>query len=216
MRINKYIALATGKGRREADRLIKSGRITIDGRIADLGQDIDGQEIRLDGRRLIIDRSFTTIMLNKPTGYVVSRKGQGSKTIYELLPDKYSDLKPIGRLDKDSSGLLLLTNNGQMAEQLTHPSYQKIKVYLVQLNKPLSQKDQSQIEQGVSLEDGLSKMKLKKMEKSTQYLVTITEGRNRQIRRTFKFLDYEVVNLHRLQFGNYQLGKLASGRYTEI
>jgi 23S rRNA pseudouridine2605 synthase len=158
-------------------------------------------------------------MLNKPVGYVCSRNGQGSKTVYDLLPPEYQQLKTVGRLDKDSSGLLLLTNDGQLAQELTHPSQQKRKVYEVTLDKPLQPLHRQMIsDHGVSLEDGPSKLELERQHDGddTKWIVTMHEGRNRQIRRTFAALGYEVIQLHRTKFGNYQLGTLQKGKLKAL
>ena len=203
MRINKYVALATGLSRRKADDAIASGQVKINGTPATTGSAVSEQDIvTLNNKKLILP-IFTTILLNKPIGYVCSRNGQGSKTIYNLLPVKYHNLKPIGRLDKNSSGLLLLTNNGVLHQKLTHPSYAKQKRYIVILNKPLLPKDQSNIKKGVMLEDGISKLQLKKDAKT--WVITMAEGRNRQIRRTFSALGYKVISLTRTNFGPYKL-----------
>ena len=206
MRINKYVALATGLSRRKADDVIASGQIKINGTPATTGSTLSDQDIvTLNNKKLSLP-IFTTILLNKPTGYVCSRNGQGSKTIYDLLPAKYHNLKPIGRLDKNSSGLLLLTNNGTLHQQLSHPSYVKQKRYIVTLNKPLLPQDQTNILKGVMLEDGISKLQLKKDGKS--WIVTMAEGRNRQIRRTFFALGYKVTKLTRTNFGPYKLSDI--------
>lgn len=220
MRINKLLALATGMSRRAADEVIASGRLTIGGRPATPGQHATPTDsIALDGRPIDTSNAFdsskrTTIMLNKPAGYVVSRKGQGSKIVYELLPDHFGQLKPIGRLDKDSSGLLLMTDDGTLANELTHPSRRKRKVYEAELDKLLSDSDKVAIERGVMLDDGLSHLILSGQGKA--WNVAMYEGRNRQIRRTFAALGYRVQKLHRIQFGPYELGSLAPGRYVVV
>ena len=125
MRLNKFIAHATDMSRREADQLIANGRVLVDGQTAALGKDIDEatQLVSLDGKTLALPTSYTTIMLNKPIGYVCSRNAQAkdAKTVYELLPSQLRKLKTVGRLDKDSSGLILLTDDGDFAQKLTHP-----------------------------------------------------------------------------------------------
>lgn len=154
-------------------------------------------------------------MFNKPPGYVVGRDGQGSETIYDLLPPEYQQLNPIGRLDKYSSGLLLLSNDGQLAQELTHPSKQKIKVYEILLDKPLQALHRQMIsDHGITLEDGVSKLLLERQKEGDDiaWIVTMHEGRNRQIRRTFESLGYRVTHLHRTQFGDYFLGDLAKGK----
>lgn len=214
MRINKFVALATGLSRREADRVINEGLVTINSQTASTGQIISSLDIIKLRGEVINQQPILSIMLNKPPGYVCSRKGQGNQTIYSLLPNELQHLKTIGRLDKESSGLLLLTNNGNLAHQLTHPSFNKQKIYQIELNKPLKTADRSAIEQGIMLEDGISALALSGTNSSWQ--VTMSEGRNRQIRRTFNALNYTVTSLHRTKFGQYQLGNLAMGKYRPI
>jgi pseudouridine synthase len=218
MRINKFIAAASGMSRRAADAVIRQGRVTINGQTAELGDEASPAVIiRLDDKPLQLPEQHLTIMLHKPAGYVCSRNGQGSPTIYDLLPAQYHLLKPVGRLDKDSSGLLLLTNNGQLAQELTHPRYVKEKVYEIGLDRPLTPPDKVQIEQGVQLEDGLSRLTLAPRDTpGYQWHITMSEGRNRQIRRTFAALDYTVTSLHRTRFGQYELGNLLQGEFRSL
>jgi len=224
MRINKYVAQATGLSRRAADKAIEEGRVTVNGHTAAQGQDVSQTDkIALDGRDIAITGKTTTIILNKPVGYVVSRNGQGSKTIYDLLPARYHHLKPVGRLDKDSSGLLLLTNDGQLAQELTHPKYEKTKVYEVELDRPLTPQALHKLQTGVRLEDGISHLDVHRLLlgstidpeglSSQTYRVQMHEGRNRQIRRTFAALGYKVTRLHRTHFGTYELSNLQDGAY---
>lgn len=213
MRINAYVARASGLSRRAADHAIDDGRVLINGRAAELGQTIaTGDTVTLDGKLLRPPIATTTIMLNKPAGYVCSRQGQGSQTIYDLLPQRYHRLKPVGRLDKDSSGLLLLTDDGALANRLTHPRYGKTKIYAVVLDKSLAPADEKQIGDGVNLDDGISKLQLVRSSDST-LTVSLSEGRNRQIRRTFAALGYTVTSLHRVQFGDYRLDDLPVREY---
>src|ERR1700760_3036107 len=122
MRINKFVAASSGLSRRKADELIAKGSVTVNGKRVEQGQDVSDADIVKLGTNILKLPAAATIMFNKPVGYVVSREGQGSRTIYELLPQQYQSLKPVGRLDKNSSGLLLLTNDGNLANDLTHPS----------------------------------------------------------------------------------------------
>lgn len=216
MRINKYLALYAGLSRRSADKAVSDSRVAVNGRVLQASQEVsDTDKVYLDSKLVVPHVDIKTIMLNKPEGYVCSREGQGSKTVYDLLPPELHNLKPVGRLDKDSSGLLLLTNDGDLANRLSHPSFEKQKTYLVSLNKPLRPDDQKKIEQGVKLEDGISKLKVKKSSYDI-YEVTMHEGRNRQIRRTFEALGYYVRGLHRTQFGDYKLDDVKSGLFLEI
>jgi 23S rRNA pseudouridine2605 synthase len=220
-RLNKYLALHLGISRRQADDLIAQKKIFINNQPANLGARIAGDdEIKVNGKKLKGDVEFVYLALNKPAGYVCSRRAQGeSKTIYDLLPKKYQMLKSVGRLDKASSGIILLTNDGDLAYQMTHPSFHKVKKYEVELNKDLEPLHQQMInDYGIALEDGPSKLTLERPDDSDRkkWIVTMHEGRNRQIRRTFDSLGYEVEKLHRTNFGNYALGDIKPGKYKLV
>lgn len=206
MRLNKYIAAATDLSRRAADAAIAAGRVTLNGGPVTAGAAAAPDDIvTLDGRVITPRVKTTTLMLNKPAGYVCSRAGQGSRTIYDLLPAQYRHLRPVGRLDKDSSGLLLLTDDGTLAHRLTHPRYAKTKVYQVTLDAPLTPHGVHAVtDTGVMLSDGLSRFLVEHTAGST-YRITMHEGRNRQIRRTFAALGYTVTRLHRTHVGPYWL-----------
>ena len=222
MRLNKFIAHATGMARREADEAISNGRISVNDKLANIGQDVDEQSdiVKLDGKQITLPATTTVIMLNKPISYVCSRNAQAkdAKTVYELLPNSLRRLKTIGRLDKDSSGLILLTDDGDMAHKLTHPSFAKTKEYVIELDRPLAPLHQQMIADfGINLADGPSKLLLERLnDERTKFRVIMHEGRNRQIRRTFAALGYQVVSLHRISFGSYQLGDLPSGEYKRV
>jgi pseudouridine synthase len=212
MRINAFVAEASGLSRRAADRAITEQRVQVNGQPANIGQAISPDDrVTLDDKLLEQAATSTTILLNKPTGYVCSRDGQGNPAIYDLLPAKYHHLKPVGRLDKDSSGLLLLTDDGQLANRLTHPRYSKTKAYEVKLDKPLANEHLAELKKGVKLEDGLSKLQISSLN-DKDFTVTMTEGRNRQIRRTFAALGYTVTDLRRTRFGDYILDGLPIGQ----
>src|SRR3989344_2879307 len=215
MRVNLYVASATGLSRRAADRAVLADRVSINGVTVRTGQQVQrSDEVRLDGLSINLPMQTTTVVFNKPVGYVCSRNGQGNKTVYSLLPQTMRSLKPVGRLDKDSSGLLLLTNNGKLAHKLTHPSFDKDKIYQVVIDKPLTPPDQAKIVNGVDLDDRPSKLQLRGEGK--RWTITMHEGRNRQIRRTFTVLGYQIITLHRTNFGQYSLGELRSGKYRQI
>ena len=212
IRLNKFLAERLGVSRREADELIAAGKVTIDGQPATLGVRIDkSNKVCYNRKTVPFDTDFLYLAFHKPVGYVCSRRAQGSApTLYELLPPEYQKLKTVGRLDKDSSGLILLTNDGDFAYQMTHPKFRKTKIYEVELDKPLQPLHQQMIsDYGVMLDDGPSKFTVIRDDK--QYIVTLTEGRNRQIRRTFAALGYKVTKLHRTQFGKYELNGLKPG-----
>ncbi|HEY8999292.1 MAG TPA: pseudouridine synthase [Candidatus Saccharimonadales bacterium] len=221
MRINVFLAKATGMSRRRADIIVESGRVRVNGNVAGSGVQVDETHdtVTLDDQTLTLPETTTTIILNKPVGYVCSRDGQGSKTIYELLPKELQNLKTVGRLDKDSSGLILLTDDGALAQKLTHPSFQKTKIYEIKLGGPLKALHRQMIADfGVQLSDGLSRFTLERIKDGDDraWRVTMREGRNRQIRRTFAALGYQVTELRRTHFGPYALGNLQLGSWKAI
>ncbi len=221
LRLNKFLAERLGISRREADDLIADGKVFVDNKPAVLGTRITpSSQVKLGDEEIAYSNDYKYIMMNKPVGYVCSRKRQGdTPTIYELLPEEYQKLKTVGRLDKDSSGLILFTNDGDFAFKMTHPKFVKTKVYHVELNRDLEPLHQQMIADfGVQLDDGVSKLGLTRLRETDRkgFEVTMHEGRNRQIRRTFLALGYEVKKLHRISFGNYNLNDLESGKITEV
>ncbi len=220
MRVNKFIATNTGLSRRQADEAIANGRVLVDGQPIQLGASASEYSvISLDGKPVIAQKK-TVVLLNKPRGYVCSRKRQGdTPTIYDILPEKYRELKTAGRLDADSSGLIILTNDGDLAHSLMHPSHHKQKTYLVTLDRDLEPLHQQMIADfGIELEDGFSKLGLMRLSDTSrrEWQVTMSEGRNRQIRRTFAALGYTVTKLHRTQFGAYSLGDIKPGQSQKL
>ena len=219
MRLNKFIALSLGVSRRKADELIEQGKILVNGDRAALGRQISQSDSVLYNSQELHIQLKKLILLHKPVGYLCSRASQGGiPTIYELLPKSLHHLKPVGRLDKDSSGLILLTNDGDFAHQMTHPSFYKIKRYLVTLDQPLQPLHRQMINDfGVQLPDGPSRLTLERQHDGDdrRWIVQMSEGRNRQIRRTFAALGYTVTKLHRTDFGNYSLSGMKRGEFQE-
>lgn len=216
-RLNKYLAFHLGLSRRKADDLIASGKITINGEKAVLGARIKPEDkIAVSGHEVAEKKDFTYIAFHKPRGFVCSRKQQGeTPTIYSILPRDLSHLKPVGRLDADSSGILLLSDDGDFTQRMTHPKYSKQKEYIVTLDNALAPLHQQMIADfGVNLTDGRSQLGLTRLDDDRKrWNVTMSEGRNRQIRRTFGALGYTVVELHRTHFGPYTLEGLGEGKY---
>lgn len=219
IRLNKFLAERLGVSRREADEVISAGKVKIDDTVAQLGARVDfSSKVWYNGKTIPFNTDYLYVAFNKPVGYVCSRRAQGSTpTIYDLLPAKYRQLKTVGRLDKDSSGLILLTNDGDFAYQMTHPKFHKEKVYEVELDHPLEPLHQQMIsDYGVMLDDGPSKFVVVASAtgpvERLHFTVILSEGRNRQIRRTFAALGYRVTALHRTKFGPYQLAGLAPGK----
>lgn len=219
-RLNKYLALHMGISRREADNLIEKGKVLLNDTPATLGARVQDETITVNGTVVGATASLQYIALYKPAGYVCSRRPQGdAPTVYSLLPADLHQLKLVGRLDKDSSGLILLTNDGDFAFRMTHPKFAKTKVYKVRLDSELTPLHQQMIADfGVQLEDGVSQFGLMRLsdEHRREWQVTMSEGRNRQIRRTFTALGYTVTKLHRVQFGNYSIGDMKPKQYKTV
>ena len=219
-RLNKHLALQLGISRREADNLIEYNHVRVNGSEVTLGARFEqGDTITVKGKPIDTAVPFVYLALNKPVGYVSSRKQQGNTpTIYSLLPEQYHNLKPVGRLDKDSSGLILLTNDGDFAYEMTHPKFYKTKIYEVCLDIELAPLHQQLIaDHGIILEDGPSQLILERVDDTRKnWIVTMHEGRNRQIRRTFLALGYTVTLLHRTDFGKYTLGDIQPGTFSIV
>jgi len=215
MRINKYLAHHNGISRRQADDLVEQCKVTVNGAVAQHGTPVnDGDKVKSEGQLSNPKRNYTYIAFNKPVGYVCSRKEQDeAPTIYSLLALDHQALKTVGRLDKESSGLILLTDDGDFAQTMTHPKYVKEKIYNATLDKPLSQENIDQLNSGIELKDGLSVLKTSKLPDEKGYELVMHEGRNRQIRRTFGELGLTVTNLERVQFGPYKLMDLETGKW---
>jgi len=217
-RLNKRIALQLGISRREADNLIEYDHVRVNGEKVILGARFEeGDQITVKNRPLGDHVSFAYLAMHKPIGYVSSRKQQGeTPTIYSLLPEKYHHLKPVGRLDKESSGIILLTNDGDFAFEMTHPKFYKTKIYEVSIDHELAPLHQQIIgDHGIQLHDGPSQLVLERIDDTRKnWIVTMHEGRNRQIRRTFSALGYTVTQLHRTNFGHYSLGEIESGKFS--
>jgi 23S rRNA pseudouridine2605 synthase len=211
IRLNKLLAERLGVSRRKADELIVAGLVTVNGHTGSNGQQVDASAdiVLFKNSPLPEPKPIMTILFNKPIGFVCSRNSQGNNTIYDILPPEYRHLNTIGRLDKDSGGLLVLTNDGTLNQQLAHPSYEKEKVYTVALNKPLSDNDVKILTKGVQLADGSSILKMNSLNSDRKHWqVIIHQGRNRQIRRSFEALGYTVNKLIRTQFGHFSLNQV--------
>lgn len=221
IRLNKHLALQLGVSRREADNIIADGKVLVNGEKAQLGSRFNpGDKVIAGGKDVSTTTELVYLAFHKPVGYVCSRRQQGENpTIYDIIPPKYHNLKPVGRLDLSSSGIILLTNDGDFAYQMTHPSFAKTKLYNVRLDRNLEPLHQQMIsDYGVTLEDGVSQFQLERMNETDRksWIVTMREGRNRQIRRTFGSLGYTVTKLHRTNFGNYALGDIKPGEFEII
>lgn len=219
MRLNKFLSQHTHLSRRQADLAISNARVTVNHKTAVIGLDIlDDDLVTIDNEPISIKHvQPQTVLLNKPVGYVCSRDGQGSPTVYDLIPEHLQNLNIAGRLDKDSCGLVVLTSDGDLLNQLTHPSYNKQKVYEVETDRELTEKDLNMLNVGINIGDNrLSKFKKTEPIGLKTYLITIEEGRNRQIRRTLKSINFNVASLKRLSIGEFTLDEMNEKAFKVI
>lgn len=223
MRVNKILVLLQiADSRRKADLLIKRGEIQDkNGNILDLNyQCFQTMELIYQNKIYKFnpnDQEVTKIiLLNKPIGYTCSHVNQNDFTIFNLLPREYKNFKIGGRLDKNSSGLVLLSNNGNFINSLVHPSQKKIKSYLVKINQKLSNLDQQKLLEGVKLDNKIAKFFTIKDLGNLCYEIELITGLNQQIRKSFNLLGYQVLSLHRTRIDKFKLDKIATGEYTII
>ncbi|HYD04054.1 MAG TPA: pseudouridine synthase [Alphaproteobacteria bacterium] len=212
-RVQKIIANSGYVSRRKAEELIEKGKVRVNGRIVKLGDkaDLDKDEIYL-GETLIEKSKPIYIMLNKPKHYEVTMSPNVEKNVLKLIPTN-ERIFPVGRLDKNTTGLLLLTNDGDFANKITHPRYEKEKTYFVKLDKKITDKDIEELEKGVYLQDGKVKVKIK-MYHRDQLEVTIHEGRKWILKRLFFKLGYYINELSRTRIGKLKLDvKLGKWRF---
>lgn len=215
IRINKrLVELGLVESRRKADEAINMGLVNVNGKTATVGEFVyESDQIKLDGKSGI-RREDITLIFNKPKGYICSHSKQGDvPTIFSILPKKFQTLKIAGRLDKDSQGLVILSSNGALINKLSHPSADKLKTYSVEINKPLEDRDKKRLQGGVILTDGMSTFLNLRTVTRKQLRFSLTEGRNRQIRRTLSQLGYKVIRLERISIGDYKLESIPVGKY---
>lgn len=224
-RLNKIIADAGIASRRAADQLILEGRVTIDGQvIIELGGKYDPEinEVKVDGESLFISKSKTYLAFHKPAGIISTMSDpEGRPNLGDYFKDRKDRLYHVGRLDKDSEGIILLTNDGDLAHRATHPSYGLEKRYLVEIEGEFNKQMSDQLLQGVRLEDGLARaMKVvhaRAISKSHHWVeITIHEGRYHIIRRLIESLGLKVLRLVRLDFGPINLGDMKAGRHRVL
>lgn len=221
IRLNKFLAQAGVASRREVDRLIAEGKIKVNGRVVQtLGTKIDDQKDRVEvgGKPVKRGEGMAYLMLNKPPGYLVTLKDPFKRpTVKELLPSLKERVFPVGRLDYDSEGLLLFTNDGELAHRLAHPRYKIPKNYLVDVKGMPDPSKISRLEKGIVL-DGKKTApariaKLRDSSKKTLFQVEIYEGRKREVKRMFEAVGHRVLHLKRVGFGGIRLGKLRTGKW---
>lgn len=216
--LERVLSKAGIGSRTEARRWVGEGRVRVNGRVEgdpNRWVDLEHDRIEFDGKPLQ-SAEKTYLLLHKPAGYLTTyRDPEGRKTIYDLLPDRDRYLFPVGRLDLDTSGLLILTNDTAFAERLTNPDYHVPKTYRVQASRNLSDAQLDQLRNGIELRDGPTRPaivnRIKDSGGKTVFEITITEGRNRQVRRMVEALDAKVLKLARIAIGSIPLADLAAG-----
>lgn len=223
MRINKYIASCGICSRRKAEEFIKNGEVKINGNVVtNLSFDVgEKDKVQLKGVEITLPEKKDYYMLHKPKGYITAcSDDKGRKVVLDLLPDNLKHLKPVGRLDYDSEGLLIMTNDGELAFNLTHPSHGVPKKYSVRIEGQIVESELAVIRKGVVIDgERLSPCKAVPIMfdgKLTKLEITITEGRNREIRKMFEAIGKIVVFLKRTKIGDLELGNLSRGGHREL
>jgi 23S rRNA pseudouridine2605 synthase len=203
MRLNRFLALAGIASRRGAEKFIRDGRVTVNGKLCTnfSTQIASWDHVQVEGRP-VKAREFVYLLLNKPRDFLTTRADEKSRrSIYELVPRKLPELAHVGRLDKDSEGLLLLTNDGELALRMTHPRFKLEKEYLVTLDREFQPEDMPKVKRGVYLAEGKARFNALFKVNAQQVKVILTQGIKRQIRRVFAALDYKVKRLQRIRIG---------------
>ena len=217
MRLAKFLAHGGVASRRKAELIVSKGRVTVDGEVVtDPARDVDeGNEVRVDGS-LVGPEAREVWVVNKPVGVVSTAREPGERTAVVGLVDSAARLYPVGRLDVDSTGLLLLTNDGELANRLTHPRYEVEKAYRVELRRPPSDADLRRLAAGVELEDGMTAPAEVRRLGERELEIVLREGRNRQVRRMAEAIGNRVVRLRRVRFGPIELGRLSQGKARRL
>lgn len=227
MRINKFISLSGLASRRAADSLVAEGRVQVNGEtISDLGHQVDenNDRVTVDGKLAKLPKKTKVIMFHKPAGCVCTKDDpQGRRTVYDYLPPGYSTFKYVGRLDLQSRGLLLFTDDGELLHRLTHPSYEIPRSYYVWTTRPLSDAAAQKLVDGVDIRDPEDPDAQEEIAFATDvYLengfaeLVLIEGKNREIRRMMRAIGYEIRDLKRVSYCKLQLGDLPAGEFREL
>lgn len=223
VRLQKYLAEAGVASRRKCEELIAQGKIEVNGQIVTVpGTKINGSEIiKVDGREIRQEQRKVYVLLNKPAGYISTAKDQFSrKTVLDLVSTVKERIYPVGRLDYDTSGLIMLTNDGELANQLTHPKHEMQKVYRVMIEGTMSEEEMATIKTGVTIEDyktAPANVKIIDTSKKDSIIeLSIHEGKNRQIRKMFDALGHTVLRLKRIAIGPLTIEGLEEGKWRYL
>lgn len=221
-RLNKYIASSGICSRRKADELIEAGVVMVNGKtITELGYSVAPKDKVFVNKKLIHPVKHEYYRFYKPAGYITTSDDEkGRKTIYDLLPEKLHNLKPVGRLDRESTGLLILTNDGDLINELTHPSAKVPKLYRVTIKGKITNNDIDTMYKGIEIEEGkmaYAEVSVLEIDNShTTMEILLYQGMNRQIRKMFEHLGFEVVSLKRIQHATLNLDGLKRGEFKPI
>lgn len=219
VRLQKFLSQAGVASRRHSEGLITAGRVSVNGAVVtELGTRVDPRrdEVRLDGD-LVRPAAVEWYALNKPRGYLSTRNDpSGRATLYDLLPARLHGLFYVGRLDYDSEGLVLLTNDGDTAHRMLHPSFGVAREYEVELDRNAEADLAERLMEGVELEDGLARAETAERTAPKRVVLTLGEGRKREVRRMLAALEHDVRRLRRLRYGPVELGALAEGEYRPL
>jgi 23S rRNA pseudouridine2605 synthase len=217
VRLSKYLAHCGVASRRRAEELIASGKVSVGGRtVTDPAREVDESSGVEANRRPVTPEAREVWIVNKPAGVVSTAREPGRRQAVVELVDSKRRLYPVGRLDADSTGLIVLTNDGELANVLTHPRYGVKRGYRVRLRRPASESQLRRLRRGVELEDGLTAPAGVRRVSPRVLDVTISEGRNRQVRRMVEAVGNEVVKLARIRYGSIDLGKLPEGKARRL
>lgn len=217
MRLARFLAHCGIASRRKAEEIVRSGRVTVAGKVVtDPARDVtEADPVQVDGVGISVEPREVW-MLNKPLDVISTADEPGRRVaVVDLVPSR-ARLYPVGRLDADSTGLILLTNDGDLAQRLTHPSYGVPKTYRVELRSRVTDRQIAGLEQGVILDDGPTTPATVRAVGSNEIEITISEGRNRQVRRMVEAVGNGVVRLKRIAFGSLRLGRLGEGKYRPL
>lgn len=222
MRLNKYIAHSGICSRRKADELIQQGQVTVNGLKVECGYDVEeGDVVSVSGRIITPEKRLVYYILNKPTGYVTTADDEkGRPTVLELMPDITERIYPVGRLDYNTSGMLIMTNDGDLAYKITSPKKNIYKTYIAEVNGMFFHKEAQRLQKGVNIGGYVTKPAeveiIRQGSSSSIVQIRIAEGKNRQVRRMFEAVGHRVLSLHRTAIGDLKMAHLKEGMYRKM
>ncbi len=222
MRLNKYIAHSGVSSRRRADELIEKGLVKVNGHTAEMGCDVSEDDVvEVEGTIIRPEKKLVYYLLNKPVGYITTSDDEKNRpAVLDIMPDINERIYPIGRLDFNTSGMLILTNDGDLAYKLTHPKSRIFKTYRAVVSGMFTMSDAKKLEKGVDIGDYVTAPAMveiiKQNENRSIVEIRISEGKNRQVRRMFEVVGHKVLELDRIAIGNMKLAHLRRGQYRKL